>query len=121
MDNGRQFQAENNIDGVSNYFSAVKQRGRDNKGPPDISQNPSPKKGQDVALSLSLGVIGKSALEIGHFLGRNFGMISGGPFLSRPLCFTAEGGTQKGLRNEMQPYRKYALQNLINLPKQFYQ
>ena len=32
---------------------------------------------------LSMGVIGKSALEIGHFLRRNFWMISGGPFLSR--------------------------------------
>ena len=35
-------------------------------------------------------VIGKSGLEIGQFLRRNFWMISGGPFLSRPLCFTAE-------------------------------
>ena len=37
-----------------------------------------------------MGVIRKSALEIGHFLRRHFWMISGGPFLSRPLCFTAE-------------------------------
>ena len=36
-----------------------------------------------------LGVIGSSALEIGQFLRQNFWMISGGPFLSRPLCFTA--------------------------------
>ena len=33
----------------------------------------------------SIGVIGKSALEIGQFLRRNFWMISGGPFLSQPL------------------------------------
>ena len=39
---------------------------------------------------LSRGVIGKSALEIGQFLRRNFWMISGGPLLSRPLCFTAD-------------------------------
>ena len=38
----------------------------------------------------SIGVIGKSALEIGQFLRRNFWMISGGPFLSRLLCFTAD-------------------------------
>ena len=30
------------------------------------------------------------ALEMGHFLRRNFWMISGGPFLSRPLCFAGE-------------------------------
>ena len=30
-----------------------------------------------------------STPEIGQFLTRNFWMISGGPFLSRPLCFTA--------------------------------
>ena len=38
----------------------------------------------------SIGVIWKSALDIGQFLRRNFWMISGGPFLSRPFCFTAE-------------------------------
>ena len=43
-----------------------------------------------MVLCHSVGVIGKSALEIGQFLRRNFWMISGGPFLSRPLCFTAE-------------------------------
>ena len=41
----------------------------------------------------SIGVIGKSALEIGQFLRRNFWMISGGPFLSRPLWFTVEERT----------------------------
>ena len=37
------------------FHSAVKQRGRENKGPPDIAPNPSPKKGQfqNGALSLS--------------------------------------------------------------------
>ena len=38
----------------------------------------------------SIGVIGTSALEIDQFLRRNVWMISGGPFLSRPLCFTAD-------------------------------
>ena len=37
-----------------------------------------------------IGVIGKSAVEIGQFLTRNIWMISGDPFLSRSLCFTAE-------------------------------
>ena len=43
------------------------------------------KKGQKWCSVPSIGVIGKSALEIGQFLRRNFWMISGGPFLSRPL------------------------------------
>ena len=38
----------------------------------------------------SIGVIGKSALEIGQLLRRTFWMISWGPFLSRPLCFTTD-------------------------------
>ena len=46
-----------------------------------LPQNPSPKKAKMVSVP-SIGVIGKSALEIG--------MISGGPFLSRPLWFTAD-------------------------------
>ena len=39
---------------------------------------------------------GKSALEIGEFLRRNFWMISGGPFLSRPLCFIAKVKNEPG-------------------------
>ena len=44
-----------------------------------------PKKAKMVLCSFHR-VIGKSALEIGHFLRRNFW----GPFLSRPFCFTAD-------------------------------
>ena len=43
-----------------------------------------------MVLCSSKGVIGKSALEIGHFLRQNFWMISGGPFFSWPFCFTAD-------------------------------
>ena len=55
-----------------------------------LPRNPSHKKGPRWCSALSIGVIGKSALEIGQFLRRNFWMISGGPFLSRPLWFTAD-------------------------------
>ena len=44
---------------------------------------------------LSIGATGKFALDIGHFLRRNFWMISGGPFLSQPLCFAAEISSEK--------------------------
>ena len=70
--------------------SAVKQRGREKKGPPDIALKSFSQKGPKWCSVRSIGVIGKSALEIGQFLTRNFWMIFGGPFLSRPLCFTAE-------------------------------
>ena len=68
-------------------LSAVKQRGREKKGPPDIAPKSFSQKGPRWCSVLSIGVIGKSALEIGHFLRRNFWMISGAPFLSRPLWF----------------------------------
>ena len=73
-------------------LSAVKQRGREKKGPPDIAPKSFSQKGPKWCSVPSIGVIEKSALEIGQFLRRNFWMISGGPFLSRPLCFTAEIG-----------------------------
>ena len=57
-----------------------------------LPQNPSPKKGPEWCSVLSIGVIGKSAPEIGQLseTKRNFWMISWGPFLSRPLCSTAD-------------------------------
>ena len=70
--------------------SAVKQRGREKKGPRDIAPKSFSQKGPEWCSALSIGVIGTSALEIGHFLRQTFWMISGGPFLSRPLWFTAE-------------------------------
>ena len=73
----------------STYNSAVKQRGRENKGPPDIAPK-SFLKGPKWCSVPSIGVIGKSAVDIGQFLRRNCWMISGSPFLSRPLCITAE-------------------------------
>ena len=70
-----------------------KTKGQEKKAPPDIAPKSflSPKKGQNGALALrSIGVMGKSALEIGQFLRGNFWMISGGPFpLPAPL-FTAD-------------------------------
>ena len=80
-------------------ISAVKQRGREKKGPPDIAPKSfSPNfKGPKWCSVLSIGVIGKSALEIGHFLRRNFWMIFRGPFLSWPLCFTADNTVPSGI------------------------
>ena len=72
------------------FRSAVKQKGRKKKGPPDIAPKSFSQKGPKWCSVLSIGVIGKSALEIGHVLRRNIWMISGGPFLSRPLCFIAD-------------------------------
>ena len=72
--------------------SAVEQRGRGEQGATGYCPKLLLKRAKMVlSLSLhSIGVAGKSALEIGQFLRRNFWMIFGGPFLSRPLCFTAD-------------------------------
>ena len=48
--------------------SAVKQRGREKKGPPDIVPKCFYQKGPKWCSVLSIGVIGKSALNISHFL-----------------------------------------------------
>ena len=61
--------------------SAVKQRGRENKGPPDVAPKSFSWKGPKRCSVPSIGVIGKSALEIGQFLRRTIWMISGGPFV----------------------------------------
>ena len=66
-------------------LSAVKQRGREKKGPPEIAPKSFSQIGPKWCSVLSIGVIGQCARKIGHFLRRNFWMISGGPFLSRPL------------------------------------
>ena len=68
--------------GAAKLCSAVKQRGQEKKGPPDIAPRSFSQKRAKWCSVLSIGVIGKSALEIGHFLRRNFWMISGGPSLS---------------------------------------
>ena len=60
-------------------LSAARQRGRENKGPPDIHPKSFSLKGPKLCSVLSIGVIGKSALEIAQFLRRNFWMISGVP------------------------------------------
>ena len=67
-----------------------KTKGPEKKGPPGVAPKSFSQKGSKWCSALSTGVIGKSALEIGHFLRRNFWMISGGPILSRPLWFTAD-------------------------------
>ena len=67
--------------------SAVNQRGREKKGPLDIAPQSFSQRRPKWCSVLSIGVTGKSALEIGHCLRRNFWMISGGPFLSRLLFY----------------------------------
>ena len=64
----------------------------------------------------SMGVIGKSAPEIGQFLRRNFWMISGGPFLSRPLCFIAEDSWEKPSMDQCQ-FRRKLLTNQYEFPE----
>ena len=73
--------------------SAVKQRGRENKGPPDIAPKSFSLEEPKWCSVPSIGVIGKSALEIGQFLRRIVWMISGGPLsLPAPLCYCWKGG-----------------------------
>ena len=74
----------------SGRFFSSKPKGPGEQGPPDFAPKSCSSKGPKWCCVPSIGVKGKSAPEIGQFLRRNFGMISGGPFLSRPLCFTAE-------------------------------
>ena len=88
-------------------FSAVNQRGREKKGPPDIAPKSFSQKGPKWCSVLSIGVIGKSALEIGHFLRRNFWMISGGPFLSWPLCFTADVCQVRALPEKQHVFQRH--------------
>ena len=65
-------------------------KGPGEEGAPDIAPKSFSQKGPKRCSVLFIGAIGKSALKIGHLLRRNFWMTSWGPFLSRPLCFTAD-------------------------------
>ena len=68
--------------------SAVNERGREKKGPLDIAPKSFSPKGPKWCSVLSIGVIRKSALEIGYFPRRNFWMISGGPIpLPAPFVY----------------------------------
>ena len=62
--------------------SAVKQRGREEKGPPDIAPKSFSQKGPKCCSVPSIGVIGKS-VPVSE---RKFLDDFWGPFLSRPLC-----------------------------------
>ena len=76
---------------LSLSLSAVHKRGQEKKGPPDIAPKSFSQKEPKWCSVLSIGVCkGNLHFEIGHFLRRNSWMISGVPFLSRPLCFTAD-------------------------------
>ena len=66
------------------YFSNKTKRGREKKGPSDIASKSFSQKGPKWC-SVHRSHREKIALEIGQLLRRNSGMISGGPFLSRPL------------------------------------
>ena len=77
--------------------SAVKQRARRTRGRWILSQNPSPKRAK-VVLYPFHRVIGKSALEIGQFLRRNFWMIFlGTPFSPGPFVLLLRSAGFGGL------------------------
>ena len=65
----------------SEILSAVNKEAGRTRGRRILPQNPSSKKRPKWCSGASIEVIGKSALDIGQFLRRNFWMISGGPFL----------------------------------------
>ena len=65
--------------------SAVKQRGREKKGPPDIAPKSFSQKRPKWCSVPSTGVIGKSALEIGHFLRWISGWFLGAPSSPGPF------------------------------------
>ena len=101
-------------------ISVVKQRGRE-KG----ARGPGP----EWFSVLSIGVIGKSAPEIGDFLRRNFWMISGGPFLPLgllPRIFGNGPNTASDSNTELSeffdprrvPGRELSFQPIIYVPKQ---
>ena len=89
------------LSGSGGPISAVNQRGRENKGPPDIVPKSFSKRAKMVLCSFhrSHGEIctrNRPVSETKFLL-----MISGGPFLSRPLCFTNDDrALEKKLRGE---------------------
>ena len=64
--------------------SAVKQRGQEKKGPPDIALKSFSQKGPKMVLCSFHRSHREICTPNQPVLGRNFWMISGGPFLSRP-------------------------------------
>ena len=78
---------------IIRFLSAVKQRGREKRGPPDIcTKMLLPKRAKTVLCSFHRSLLGKSALEVGHFLRRTMSVDDfwGPHSSSRPLCFTAD-------------------------------
>ena len=71
-------------------FSAVKQRGRERKGPPEIIQKFRLRKWPILSADFPRAPMERTEHHFGPFWEKDFGAISGGPFFARPLCFTAD-------------------------------
>ena len=68
--------------------SAVKQRGRERKGPPETIQKFRLRKRPISSADFPMTPMERTEHHFGPFWDNDFGAISGGPFFSRPLCFT---------------------------------
>ena len=74
--------------------SAVNQRGRERKGPPEIIQKFS-------SADFPMTPMERTEHHFGPFWEKDFGAISGGPFFSRPLCFTADKTSLPGAKSHV--------------------
>ena len=77
-------------------FVSSKRKGPGEEGAAGYCPKSFSQKGRTWCSALSIGITGKSALEIGHFPRQNFWMISGGPFLSRPFGLLLNFGNSAG-------------------------
>ena len=68
----------------------VKQRGRERKGPPEIIQKFRLRKWPISSADFPMIPMERAEHHIGPFWEKDFGAISGSPFLSRPLLFTPD-------------------------------
>ena len=75
---------------VHSLESAVNQRGRERKGPPEIVQKFHLRKRPISSADLPMTPIERAEHHFGPFWEKDFGALSGGPLFSRPLCFTAD-------------------------------
>ena len=80
--------------------SAVKQRGRERKGPSDIIQKFRLRKWPISTADFPMSPMEKTEHHFGPFCGKDFGAISGGPFFSRPLFLTVDTCITKNIRRD---------------------
>ena len=68
----------------------VKQRGRERKGPPEIIQKFRLRKWPISSADFPMAPMERTEHHFGPFREKDLGAVSGGPFFSWPLCFTAD-------------------------------